>query len=373
MSTKTPRQSNIELLRIFAAIGVIIIHLNNKKLGGLPARADYMGLCQFVLTFLGIFAIIAVNVFVLITGYFQVRKKKADLYRPLKLILDVLIISALFFAGYLITSGGSYSPGSFVADFIPTNWFILAYGGLYILSPFINKLWNSLKSKEKITLVLATFLLYSVYPVIINIFGIEGTTAHGLYGDQKGYNIVNFVLMYLIGCALRDIDENKDDARKAASRILHISENSIKSSILPLLLVINIILALAVVYLNTFIGGKHPFQDSFFNYNSPLQITLTVLLFLSFKSLNVRENKVINYIARSAFYVYIIHLHFIRFFKAGSFVINDPLQMLGFMLGMAILIYIACFVCFAVYDLTFGKLLNIIAKKWQKRRYIEVE
>lgn len=373
MSAKTSRQSNIELLRIFAAMGVIIIHLNNKKLGGLPARADYMSLCQFVLTFLGIFAITAVNVFVLITGYFQVKKKSADLFRPLRLILDVLIISALFFTGYLVTSGGSYSIGSFVADFIPTNWFILVYGGLYILSPFINKLWNSLKSKAKITLVTAVFLLYSVYPVIINLFEIEGTTAHGLYGDQKGYNIVNFVLMYLIGCALRDIDDNKEDAKKAASRILHISETSIKSNILPFLLVVNIVLALAVVYMGTFFGGKHPFQDSFFNYNSPLQISLTVLLFLSFNSLKIRENKIINYIARSAFYVYIIHLHFIRLFKAGSFVINDPLQMLGFMLGMTIVIYIACFVCFAVYDLTFGKLLNIIAKKWQKRRFIEVE
>lgn len=373
MSSKTSRQSNIELLRVFAAMGVIILHLNNRNLGGIAGKADRFGLCQFVLVFLGVFAVTAVNVFVLITGYFQARKKKADLYRPLKLILDVLIFAAIFFAAYRIMTGGTYPLSEFVARFIPSNWFILVYSGLYILSPFINKLWNSLKSKEKITLVTAVYLLYSVYPLLIDQLHIEGTTTYGLDGDQRGYNIVNFVLMYLIGCALRDLDENKDEAKKAASKMLRISESSIKSSILPVLLVLNAGMILGMIYLGAYFSGNHPYSSMMFYYNNPLTITLTVLLFLSFKSLKIRDSKVINYVARSAFYVYIIHLHFIRFFNVAAIVIDDALPMLGFMLGMTLMIYLVCFAIFAVYDLTFGKLLNIIAKKWQKRRFIEVE
>ena len=47
-------------------MGVIILHLNNRNLGGIAGKADRFGLCQFVLVFLGVFAVTAVNVFVLI-------------------------------------------------------------------------------------------------------------------------------------------------------------------------------------------------------------------------------------------------------------------------------------------------------------------
>ena len=373
MNTKTARQSNIELLRIFAAIGVVFVHLNNEKLGGIIPVADKFGLCQFILMFLRVFAITGVNTFILITGYFQANKKSSDLFKPLRLIIDLLIFLAIFFTGYQIMTGGNYSFEAFVYNFIPSNWFILVYSGLYILSPFINKLWNALKNKEKITLVTTAFLLYSVYPLLFDFLLIRGLTTYGLDGDQGGYNIVNFVLLYIIGCSLRDIDKNKDEAKAAAAKILHVSEKSIKSSILPLLIIVDVGLVLMIAYFGAILSGRHPYSSTVFYYNNPLVIILTVLLFLSFKSLNIPCNKVINYIARSTFYVYIIHLHLIRLFKVSSVTTDDTLSLICYIFTMTLMIFVTSFVCFAVYDLTFGKLLNIISKKWKKRRYIEVE
>ena len=40
MNTKTSRQSNIELLRIFAAIGVVYLHLNNMSFGSVRPAKD---------------------------------------------------------------------------------------------------------------------------------------------------------------------------------------------------------------------------------------------------------------------------------------------------------------------------------------------
>ena len=372
MNAKTNRKSNIELLRIFAVMGVIILHLNNSDLGGIPGKSDRFGLCQFVIVFMGVFSVTAVNVFVLITGYFQSKKKSADLWRPLRLILDVIIFLVIFFFAYQFATG-FYPLETYVNNFVSVNWFILTYAGLYILSPYINKMWNPLKGREKAVLVTLVFLLYSLYPSIIDFFKIKGLTTYGLDGDQRGYNIVNFVLMYLLGCAIRDAEENRDCVKKEISRIFHISGSSLKKSAIPLLLIVNTGIILAIIYLGAYLSGKHPYASIVFHYNNPFTVFESVLLLLIFKNLNIPDSKAVNYVARSAFYVYIIHLHFIRIFRISDFVTDDALQMLCFMICSTLLIYLVCFVCYVVYDQTFGRLLNIISKNWKKHRYIEVE
>ena len=125
--------------------------------------------------------------------------------------------------------------------------------------------------------------------------------------------------------------------------------------------------AIGVVYLhlnNMSFGGVRPAKDIF-------GVCQFVLLFLSFKNLNIPNNKLINYIARSAFYVYIVHLHMIRLFNVSLVVTDDTLSQFSFVFSMTIIIFLASFACFAVYDLTFGKLLNIISKRCKKHRYIE--
>lgn len=85
MAERRERNSGIELLRILAAMGVIILHYNNAEIGGgLKYAAGYH---QLVLQLLQNTAICAVNVFVLISGYFLSRSGKRDCTKPLELIL----------------------------------------------------------------------------------------------------------------------------------------------------------------------------------------------------------------------------------------------------------------------------------------------
>ena len=85
MAERRERNSGIELLRILAAMGVIILHYNNAEIGGGLKYSSGWNL--LMLQLLQNTAICAVNVFVLISGYFLSRSGRRDCTKPLELIL----------------------------------------------------------------------------------------------------------------------------------------------------------------------------------------------------------------------------------------------------------------------------------------------
>ena len=86
MSKRADRQSNIELLRIFAACGVIILHYNNAKIGGGYAAVEDGSLNQGIMTFFELLFICAVNLYVLISGYFMRSSMKRNHLNRRKLL-----------------------------------------------------------------------------------------------------------------------------------------------------------------------------------------------------------------------------------------------------------------------------------------------
>ena len=71
--TAKSRLSNIELLRIFSMFGVLIVHADFGALGN-PTHTELFFTPVFTImrTFIEAFAIVAVNVFVLISGWFGI-------------------------------------------------------------------------------------------------------------------------------------------------------------------------------------------------------------------------------------------------------------------------------------------------------------
>ena len=365
MSGKKARQSNIELLRIFAALGVIMLHLNNANEGGGWLKAAPFSSCQFVMMFYEMLAIGAVNVFILITGYFMAQKKQADLAKPLKLLFDMLVFAGLFYIGNLIASGVNYPASNLIRYLSPNNWFIFIYVALYVFSPFINKLWNSLSEKNKKTLLRWMFILFSLYPVIVYVTRLKGITAVGLSGADQGYTIVNFVFVYLIGCAVRDCE--KDPAPDKVPAFM-------RSKVLPPVFFVAVTTSLlGLSYLGAIATKTQPFQTPMFHYNNPLVILQALFAFLMFKNMKLPGNKIINLFSGAAFYVYILHFRFIEIFNIRNIVIDEPLMLAVFMLAVSMVIYILCFVCWIIYDLTVGKLFALVTAKWKKNRFIEVE
>ena len=78
------RQSNFELLRFLAGIAVIILHFNYLPSGG-GALEWSTGISYYVFLVLECICITAVNIFILITGYFNFDKNVIKVGRLIEL------------------------------------------------------------------------------------------------------------------------------------------------------------------------------------------------------------------------------------------------------------------------------------------------
>ena len=113
---KEKRQTNIELLRIFAALSVILLHYNNASLGGGFYYVDEGSKNQFLMCLLEVICICAVNIYVLISGYFMKDSMKRNLMKPVKLLLQFLIFESIFFVvNEFIILGSKFSIRLFIS------------------------------------------------------------------------------------------------------------------------------------------------------------------------------------------------------------------------------------------------------------------
>lgn len=124
------RQTNIELCRIVAIMLVVLLHSNYSWCGWPTDLAS----CRVPMLFVEAFAIIGVNVFVLITGWFSACIKT-------KTFVNLFYIC--FFYAIVRLSTGAATGHLNIKDvlFIScSNWFIPAYIGLILLTPWLNAL-----------------------------------------------------------------------------------------------------------------------------------------------------------------------------------------------------------------------------------------
>ena len=375
MIERTERQSNIELLRVFAALGVVLLHYNNSNIGGGFANASGLSANQFVMVVFESISICTVNLFVLISGYFMKGSSKSDLLKPVKLLSMYVVFELTAYLIKELPSGEPFSASTFASYFSPSYWFIFVYIALYILSPYINLMWSHLNRKKQKQLLIIFIALFSLYPIAWevltyasknSIWGAEsvssngmmqGISSIGLFGSGAGYTIVNFILMYLIGCYLRDIEE---DGKK------------IKNGKLAVLLIVNVALIIYWTYFEFFVLGGAIDGTTGWYYDSPFVISEAVLIFLVFKNIKIKKNKVINVLAAASFPTYLIHINLLEYFNISAFVQGNTGVLILHIIGTTIAIYLISFVIYEIYNLITKPLFKVISGKWQKRRYIDL-
>lgn len=267
----TGRQSNIELLRLVAMLLILVIHADYMSLG-FPSRADMVTgpaatTARVAFEALGI---MAVNLFVLISGWFGIRWS-------LRSIGSFLFQVGYFYLGIIIVMLciGSIDTGH-TDDIFTVYWFVPKYIGLYLLAPLLNRFITS-ASRRTLTLTVAGFYLLQT----------AGWAAEFRWLSY-GYATTSFIGLYLLAAWMRRIH----------SRI-------------PLAALIAVF-ALCLAG-NTAVGchtlTKESAQAWFLAYNSPLvvlQAAATLLIFLRIP-LGVRPG--LNRIAASAFAIYLLNDH----------------------------------------------------------------
>lgn len=170
------RNSSLDIIRIFALFSVISVHFfMHSGFYGHPVAGKRMYLMVLMRTFF----MICVPLFIILTGYLMSSKflcKKY--YTGISKTLFVYLGASVFCILYKNTVfPGTYNVRNSILsilDFSAANysWYIEMYLGLFLLIPFLNLIYNGLKTKRQKQLLIFTFLLLTSFPLITNIFHI---------------------------------------------------------------------------------------------------------------------------------------------------------------------------------------------------------
>lgn len=280
---KEKRNSNFELLRIIAMIMIVSLHTLGHGGGLTNTTVNSM---NFVFNhILESLSIVAVNVFILISGYFGIRS-----YSCIKNKIIILYKQMIFYSisiGLLfIIFNKSLSIANIVQMLFPIStqlwWFMSLNIILLILSPYINKIIFNLTGEEFKKLLKILVLIFVVWPSILGIF--EPIDISG------GYSLYQFIFMYIVGAYIRINYENK--------------RFSCRNSFL-IYLSVSLVLATMNIVFSNFLG----YNFGIYAYNFILIFISSISLFLCFKDLRLKYNQTINNIAKLTLGVYLIHDH----------------------------------------------------------------
>ncbi len=155
------RESNTELLRIIAMLGIMILHADFFALG-FPQRDDCIDFpfTSFLKFLIESVFIISVNVFVLISGYYGIRPKINSF---LSFCFQILFFNTFFFLLFsLIIPEDAFCWSGISSIFMLDSrfWFVKAYIFLYLLAPVLNS-FSSCSNKSYFQLLLISFFFIS--------------------------------------------------------------------------------------------------------------------------------------------------------------------------------------------------------------------
>lgn len=200
---KKERNSSIEMLRILAMLGIVIMHTN----GAVMEHASGTGFAWTQIEN-GIFNA-GVSIFVLISGYFGIRRSTQKLIELESTVILYAVLSALVGCYF-----GKASILSIIKAFIPVStncyWFISCYILLMIFSPYINRAIDSMSELQHRQLLLLMSAVFLVAPTVIYYSVLGG----------GGKNVINMLLLYFLGSYIKkySLDERFD--KKSLLKIL---------------------------------------------------------------------------------------------------------------------------------------------------------
>lgn len=276
---KRKRDSNLELLRIVSMFLVLIIHYIPTR-GVVTAESLSLDWWHSLGSLeLNSLSFVCVHCFILLSGFFGIQWKLGS--------FSSLLFQIIFWGiiGYMIALllPSSYASGSIEFsswfEWLRRRWFISAYICLYILSPIINSFINRYTQQELGKYILIFYFFSTLYGYLMR--SLE-------FGE--GMSMISLMGLYLVGAYLK----------KTTLPIFHWN----KWYDLLMYFGIGFIMVLMSIVLL-----KVGIQSSIYGYLNPLVILESIFLFQFFRKCNISYNRIINWIAASAFAAYLFHCH----------------------------------------------------------------
>ncbi len=282
LSCKSTRCSNLELLRIVSMLLVMVVHYIPVR-KNMEAAMDLGFLHSVVTLELNSLAIVCVNCFILISGYFGIRWKLRSfaslLFQMLFWAVAGVVIAELLAMSQLTEPVSLGAAVKSLGSWYQGRWFVSAYIFLYVLSPIINAFVEKCSANELGKYILLFYLFSTIYGYICR--SMEFAT---------GLSAVSLVGIYLIGAYLRKSDLKILKCDKWLDMAAYLGIGA-------LMVLISIIL-------------RHMgISKSIYGYLNPMVIVMSVCLFQFFRKLEIRQNKVINWFAAGSFAAFLLHCH----------------------------------------------------------------
>ena len=276
------RQTNIELLRIFSMLMVLVIHYNV----GINGQTTHEMVISEPLKFVGIASLkslsfICVNCFIIISGYFGIRWKRKSLCNYL--------FQIAFWGGMIHIIAVSLGMTNFsikhLADnmllfLVHGNWFFVSYLALYMLAPIMNAYREKVETRQLGWMVLAFYSFQTLF----------GWIFKNCIEFSQGLTFVSFMGLYLLGAYLKRSDLKCFGWKSSRDLAMYAGVGAI---------------CVIISIISNYIG----FEKDIYSYISPLQILQTIYLFLFFKKIHVRSkyDKSILFFSTSAFAALLMH------------------------------------------------------------------
>ncbi len=360
MSEKTlKRNPAMDIIRCFAFFFVVSVHffLNNGFYDEIVC-----GPRMYVMTLMRSFFMICVPLFMVLSGYLMCNKTVSKaFYKKITYTVSIYALSSVLCVLYkVLVLQKTFSALSFVEGFFdysnaPYSWYVEMYIGLFLLCPFLNLIYNGLKTQKQKQALLATFLLLTALPRIINIFvpdlqWFSNPASSNAYFDLLPDYWVSLYpfTYYFIGCYLREY-KLKISCKKIAL-------------LSALVFLINGTFNYYRSYNTTFISGA--WQHS----GSLLIVIQTVLFFAFFDNLRYEKfpgklSKVLTGISELCFGGYLLSWIFDDIFYK---ILNDAVATMHLRLNYFPLIVPLVFVCSLLLSFVVNAIYKLTASCIQK-------
>lgn len=260
---KPTRMSNFELLRIICMILIVAHHFSVHSI----IYSSPSTLNRYIIRGFAIGGKLAVNVYVLISGYFMIHSS-FKLKKLFKLIVLTMFYSVSIYSLCCLLNFTSFNFKVFVSQLTPLYsaqyWFMSYFVLLYILSPFLNKLLKHCSHMEFIVLIFVLLLL-QIEPSKIFLS-----------------NLAWFITLYIIASYIR-IYPNR------------ITNNN--KTIVPIFCISFLTILLLYMFFNINLWGM----------TNLMCLICSVSLFCLFKNISIKHNKFINLISSTSLAIYLIH------------------------------------------------------------------
>ncbi len=289
----------------------------------------------------------AVDVFIIISGFYSCLSNKINFRKPIQLIVQVIIFQLLLYIGVALAKGESIRIASILYNFIPRNYYVTLYISLMLISPFLNNFISKMSKDTYRKFLIILIALFLVEPTVAEIVeGLKGITIYeistiGILGAEWGYTIVTFVCLYFIAAYIR----------KYGSFWLPKRNLIIYFASMSLLVVMKLI----ELRLGNSIGAEH--------YMNPILVVNAIAVFEIFRSYDFRSH-IVNAIAKGCFTVFILHAFLIKHYSVVQQYLNSNIiEFIVHWMGSVVVIFVICDLIGIIYTIIEKIVFDFIQNK----------